>query len=335
MISFRLFRFFILLFITLLLTTSAYSQSVITKLTSFIHGDSAIIRLVQFLNQDTGYAIGLYDNSNGGFLAKTINGGYNWDTREIDFDAVYGMIFFNSYEGIICGEKLNKGVIQITTNSGINWSKYFFEDTSALLDIFFVNENIGYVTCKFSNGFKIYKTNNRGSNWELLTKSKVEDMFVVNFSNGVGIVLGNNQTGGYILVTKNGGLEWSEVNIPYSHIYSGQVISANKLIVCGYNINHNGLILKSIDYGENWYKLWESEDSFSSVTKIFFPSTEIGYAIGNGFEGGFILKTSDSGRSWIKENIGFTPTCMYVIDEKNCFIGTRGGALLKIATKVN
>ena len=60
--------------------------------------------------------------------------------------------------------------------------------------------------------------------------------------------------------------------------------------------SHQGIILKTIDGGETWDTLIMEE--LFRLNSVFFPDSNIGYAVGGWHLQGTIIKTSNGGKSW-------------------------------------
>ncbi|MEO8209511.1 MAG: hypothetical protein ABI840_03035, partial [bacterium] len=87
--------------------------------------------------------------------------------------AQYGWVFPNQSDGpnyksinifpdkVFCLEGLN---LVKTTNAGLNWTYFSFTFSAIPTSLFFVNENLAFVS---SRSGIIYKTTNGGINWSL------------------------------------------------------------------------------------------------------------------------------------------------------------------------
>jgi photosystem II stability/assembly factor-like uncharacterized protein len=106
---------------------------------------------------------------------------------------------------------------------------------------------------------------------------------------------------------------------------SGTSNSLNDVYFTDSNVGYavgDGVILKTIDGGENWII---QDDSGWYLSSVHFPSPDIGYAVGNGYT---ILKTINGGNDWI--TLAYLPvggahlTSVYFKDIDNGFIVSEG-----------
>jgi photosystem II stability/assembly factor-like uncharacterized protein len=137
-------------------------------------GGGGPLNCIQFLNAQTGWVAG-----DVGYLRKTTNGGLNWffqffgTTSDFSYNS---MCFVDINTGWVVG-RYYSGVFR-TTNSGVTW------DTLAMLplvrDLFFINQNTGWVGGQ--NGI-LYKTTSTGNNWSLQSvpvAGLFNDIFFIN-----------------------------------------------------------------------------------------------------------------------------------------------------------
>ena len=106
--------------------------------------------------------------------------------------------------------------------------------------------------------------------------------------------------------------------------------------------NNTGLVAvvdgihRTVDSGATWDTVWASDYS-SELTKLSFPSEQVGYAIGWGFVNtplsyeSFLLKTSDAGLTWdiVQTFSGDVLTALHFTNPDTGYIGTRDGWILK------
>ncbi|MFC2093668.1 WD40/YVTN/BNR-like repeat-containing protein, partial [Bacteroidota bacterium] len=149
-------------------------------------------------------------------LNKTTNGGVNWlvlDFSSIDFRC-QSLYFINATTGF--GSTWD-GKIFKTTNKGDNWTQISSTGFSSFGNIFFVNENTGYV-CFYSSNGNIYKTTNGGYNWTPQTTNPfigINYLFFINPNTGYA-----GGQFGIIFKTTNGGVFVNQISskIPNSFI---------------------------------------------------------------------------------------------------------------------
>ena len=92
---------------------------------------------VFFTDNNTGYISGGY-----GSIFKTADGGNSWDTLNTKVKrGLWDLVFVNENTGFVFGD--NPGVILKTTNAGATWDSVY-SISNWLRGIHFVDENIGY-----------------------------------------------------------------------------------------------------------------------------------------------------------------------------------------------
>lgn len=126
---------------------------------------------IEFTDEYTGYIA-----ADSGYILKTTNSGTNWMRNNIP-DEHYTMLkFINSQTGFISGSRIisfppqNKTTIKKTTNGGGNWITVLIETNSGLnynhfTQIYFVNDNTGWMSQNKNYVGKVLKTTNGGDNW--------------------------------------------------------------------------------------------------------------------------------------------------------------------------
>lgn len=173
------------------------------------------LRDIKFFNYNTGFVSGGYYSSYyGKGLAKTINGGENWQI--LDTSSYYHDIsFINPSTGwSIIGTNMGLNTIKKTTNGGINWVTQFGGGSGSfyLSSIQFVNRDTGWaVGVDYDTILShpvIMVTRNGGMNWWYQNYpinyygASLESVFFINEKTGWAV--GNH---GYVLKTTNGGGE--------------------------------------------------------------------------------------------------------------------------------
>ena len=87
----------------------------------------------------------------------------------------------------------------------------------------------------------------------------------------------------------------------------------------GYIVGENGLIIKTIDGGNNWST--QTSNTTNSLNSVLFINADTGFAVG---DGGTILKTLNGGVNWT-ESSGGTANDLFSIFFTNTNIGYIGG----------
>jgi len=177
-----------------------------------------------------------------------------------DLWAVY---FFNQDNACTVGDE---GSVLISTNGGINWNDHSIMTDKSLRDVFFINQNIGWIvgediTYPYSSYRGLYgQSFDGGINWMFQDDYWMpRSVFFVNENVGW-LAEGTNEV------------------YPY----------------------YNGLAKKSIDGGNTWSTKLTGTDP-SSFLDVYFINENLGWVVG--FYGE-IFKTTDGGGTWLDNSVG-------------------------------
>jgi hypothetical protein len=173
---------------------------------------------VYFFDVNTGFAIGSIGSPAQPFIAKTTNGGENWNVIPITISSkeLNDQYWFNNSTGWIAGyNNLMK-----TTNGGTNWIAMYSaipataNGQNQLLSIYFVNSMTGWIGSSNIEKWNIFKTTNGGNNWvfqpnpvsQNYTYAQINDVRFI--SADTGWAVNGSPAGGAIMFTSNGGTNW-------------------------------------------------------------------------------------------------------------------------------
>ena len=244
-------------------------------------GNGYYIRAVQFINENTAYAVGGHyyyyptlENDYGQVVTKSTNGGVNWvivfeiDMPLINYSIEYtSLSFVDANTGWVCAMD---GGIRKTTNGGINWTAQVTPTTFNKTSIRFANSQYGWVT---GSGGNIAYTTNGGVNWLMQTSGTTNKLNSVLFIDlNTGWACGQ---GGSILKTVNSGTNWIFQNYNTTDVYNSLAfINSNSGWIAG-----NNKVIATTNGGNNWTEqLSNSNASFESIS---FCSTQVGWVCGS------------------------------------------------------
>jgi len=240
-----------------------------------------------FINDNTGWIVGNdryiyppHGNSDAGLLAKTTDGGNNWEVTNPSggFGELYQMQFINDNTGFIIGNNNN---LLKTTNCGNNWLLIggAFSGNSGVSygRFWFVDSQTGWVACHKAGMSYIVKTTNSGANWIIQDSSAAYTPESIHFSDtNSGWISGYS---GFIKATSNGGTNWMiQKNLAYYNINSIFFINNTT----GYCVGDAGIILKTtsgvisginsqpVSVPENYMLFQNYPNPFNATTKINF-----------------------------------------------------------------
>jgi len=113
------------------------------------------IAWIQFLNENTGYAVGKYHYLRTAFY-KTTNGGISWDTSQYTHRKNSAMFFVNLDTGWIGGgwRSTDTSVIAYTSNGGISWISQKKNYHTRVNSLYFINNLTGWAALDNGNIMK-------------------------------------------------------------------------------------------------------------------------------------------------------------------------------------
>jgi len=314
-------KIYILIF--LLLSQNLYSQWTIQQEGVSVSGKS---NTLFFTSKDTGYVTAW-----NGRLYKTTNGGTNWNYQTIAPDLILTSVcFVNQTTGYISATsgkwfKTTDAGNTFTMNSNAGYA-------GSLMDIFFINPDIGW--CVGGNGSGsnfVSRTNNGGLDWNVQrTFSEQNTPFTVFFLNAD---TGFTDCGNKIWLTTNGGTNW---NIQYDpNTYITHFYFKNNT---GYAVGTNSTILKSTNHGFNWSTL-VSPISNRTLWQSYFLDENTGWIVG---DSGLILYTTNGGSNFVQQESGTTRdlVSLFFINEKGWCVGAnrdtlQNGIILAFNSDIN
>jgi photosystem II stability/assembly factor-like uncharacterized protein len=257
------------------------------------------LRDVQFINQNTGWAVGWYN-----IIRKTTNGGLTWFSQfsSAVSGSYYSCYFTNDQTGWAAGggQPQNTSYIYKTSDGGNNWTSKYYSNSGMIMKIWFSDSLKGIAA---GLGGKILSTTDGGQTW-LQVNSGVN-------TNLTGAFLLNSNSGwivgdaGVILRTTTGGAVWS----PY---YSGTIQNLEGVYFLsqstGFAVGNGGVILKTTNGGESWIS--KPSGTTNWLNSVSFVGNNTGWASGGNYYTsgtGQILKTTDGGENWSAQTIPSVP----------------------------
>lgn len=267
----------------------------------------------RFINDSVGY--GFFSSS----LYKTIDGGGSW---ELIHSAINDFGFSNLSNGIVCGKG---GVIETTSDGGINWIRHGEGKIEGLYDLEFIDENYGWVVGANST---VLSTSNGGNTW---TQRNIPEECYPLLINGIdfidkvkGWVVGGN----YILHSTNGGVDWNiQAELSLEGGSFQDVLFLNEQVgfaVGRFGTMLDGVIFRSDDGGLTWTRQEDGRKPY--LTSICFIDDENGWISG----GGYLMSTTDSGITWneefFSEHLGYV---QFVDNEHGWITAQSEGAFYK------
>jgi photosystem II stability/assembly factor-like uncharacterized protein len=149
---------------------------------------------------------------------------------------------FDEKLGLICGED---GLIGRTTNAGLTWNVVPHPDGDGVwYDIFFINENTGFISGENRNGIKM--TTDAGFHWDRIGSPPADafSLYAFDIEN-----IFTSSTDGRVYYTSNGGHSWDEIQTGSTDtLWKINFYDKVTAVVCGMN----NAVLMTTNRGSTW-----------------------------------------------------------------------------------
>lgn len=242
--------------------------------------------------------------------------------------------FTDSKRGFAAGDN---GYFIYTTDGGKNWQKQFVYTEANINEIYFRNDDDGYVVA----GRKLFITKDAGRSWrdEVIFNQAdfpngTPEFLSVRFADKnrgiiVGSVLSKNDrvVDSLVMRTDNGGKSWSRVIVPFKNeLYHLDFVNSSK----GWIAGDLGTILYTNDGGMNWQV--QKTGTNRALYNVDFRDEKDGFAVGGG---GTILRTENGGEVWEIVKTDFSSTFLRVdfASDKEGWIAGHKGTILRTSDK--
>ncbi|HKP45263.1 MAG TPA: YCF48-related protein [Pyrinomonadaceae bacterium] len=256
------------------------------------------LNIVFFLDNKRGWVGG-----DGGFLARTDDGGGTWAPQTIDTPDAINDIYFRDKE---IGFVLAGNAVFSTHDNGVRWTEVRrftpreFEGADVeLYSVRFANKKKGWVVGSVSKNDRVTDsillyTEDGGETWRRQRAPSRLELIHIEFTNeNRGWIVG---TGGTILATTDGGTSWLKQDSKTSAtVYHLDCRGEKRCLAVG----ERGLILRTQDGGLNWDAVTIKQRA--TLLSVQLIDDDTGWAIGRS---GTILRTDDGGATWIEQESG-------------------------------
>lgn len=172
---------------------------------------NGINKRLTFLNENIGYALG-QDSMYQYNAYKTTDGGVSWSLMFTNNVHFYSLNFFDELHGFAEMEDGQGPYYSRTNDGGATWTEYRLPSyqTEFYSGYSFLNANTGWAHSGTNDGdHKIYKTQNGGTSWTVLTHANIWSSFFKNENEGYGL-----SPEEMVYKTTDGGLNWTPYYIP-------------------------------------------------------------------------------------------------------------------------
>lgn len=257
--------------------------------------------------------------------------GQVWKVHPSDIKGDLVAIYFTTAaKGFVAGDA---GYLASTNDGGKTWRKYDLKTTEDINEIYFRNEENGYLVA----GRKLFITSDGGSSWRETVLFRPADLrnntptfLSIRFADkkrglAIGSILNSkgNVIDSLVMRTGDGGETWQRVQVPSkAELFHLDFNGSSH----GWIVGDHGLILATTDGGASWKV--QSSGTELALWNVDFRDDYEGYAVG---EAGTILRTENGGTTWEKVNTPYRNNLMRVdfADDKNGWIVGHGGTILR------
>lgn len=266
-----------------------------TQLTESNLGGAYYFRNIEFLDTENGF-LGTLNN----LLLKTSDGGDSWEpVNNISPNphAVCGLSAVNSQTIFGCGAFFQPAFIIKTEDAGQNWTYTNMSDfATALVEIKFIDSNIGYAGGQNANGACLLKTTDGGNSWNEIYNSGRPGEYVwkIQVFDDTNVVFGAVSSVaphlGKLIKSFNAGNSWESLNAPETDIQAVGFVSETK----GWMGGHTTGFYETNDGGQTW----TNTEVGNNLNKIFVLNSGLAYGCGTS-----VYKYTDSSLSVIKDEL--------------------------------
>ena len=195
-----------------------------------------------------------------------------------------------------------------TTDGGLHWTQQTVPPDLYYRNIEFLNENVGFLGSLSPN---FYKTNNGGTNWELVVGLPPEVQAICGLDAvGDHTIYGCGAWFGpaYVIKSNDSGETWQYIDMSaYAEsLVEVLFVDENTGFASGGDFD-GGIILKTIDGGTTWSKIYQSDVYGEFVWKLqrLFSNPQIMFGSVESIAplNGKLLKSADGGVSWVSKEV--------------------------------
>jgi len=253
---------------------------------------------VFFIDDLNGWIVG-----DSGLVIKTSNGGSDWIELPNNINEKLYSVYF---ESPLLGWVAGKNIIYKTSDGGINWQEKK-RDNSWYYDIYFVDQNNGWVVGDSSAYGVILRTSDGGDSWNKIYETYFGYLSSIKFaSQNIGYAVGENSI---VAKTSDGGLTWSDIVVISQGNYDWQeVYFVDENI--GWLVDLFGAVVKTTDGGVTWNEQIPRFIIPSNYYSVCFLDSLKGWVVGYGEDPnlyGRIIRTINGGITSVEdENFSVT-----------------------------
>jgi photosystem II stability/assembly factor-like uncharacterized protein len=226
---------------------------------------------------------------------------------------LHGIFFLDYNRGWAVG---SRGTLLSTIDSGKTWQKQAQPTGDAIRDIYFSDEENGWLVCERSiydlrsnDEARAYllKTNDGGQHWSRVSMrgANVDARLTRAIFTRGGRAWAFGE-GGAIYATRDAGSNWIKLQAPTRYLLLGGTFIDDQ---SGWLVGAGSTILQTSDGGETWHHARLPDETRVRFTATSFVNARMGWAVGSR---GTIYRTINGGRSWQPQVSGISADLMDV-----------------------
>ena len=233
---------------------------------------------VVFIDANVGIAVG-----DSGIILRTTNGGSLWSVVPTnDYNKLTSVSFVDGGNGWVSGQRMwggilysDSSVILRTIDSGLSWYEQTKFDLDVLNDVFFVDQNTGFIVGDFSD---VFRTTDGGETWSgTILPNPIQQVYFVDNQTGwiVGRGCGMILCTSWIYRTTDGGNSWQmqmEELGPALHDIS--FTDAQNGIAVG-DLYLAGVVYRTTDGGGTWVENLGSPFGETTFVDVFHITNSV------------------------------------------------------------
>jgi photosystem II stability/assembly factor-like uncharacterized protein len=279
--------------------------------TVFVKRGANVFNDITFTDSLNGFVVG-----QGGVILRTTDSGNKWDSLNSGTSqTLCSVSFVNKNIGYTCGYN---GTILKTIDAGKTWVLQKTLTTDYLKCIKALSVDTVYA---FGRNGRMLTTTDGGKCWNFLKRITFQDINYVHFYNPKTFIISASTRldTSVIYKTKDAGLSWKTVN-PENN-FTTKLFLFDSI---GYAVGYYNKIYKTTDSCKSWKEIYCVKDGLNKSlwSSIYFADKNTGYVAGSCSGKPLLLKTSDGGNLWEKDEVvvSYFLGKIYIASEQKCFI---------------
>jgi photosystem II stability/assembly factor-like uncharacterized protein len=262
---------------------------------------------VHFVSEQTGWITGGWNDGGQYLVLKTTNGGTTWQNLSFGSDcySCEDIWFADSLNGWLVGQNTSiNPFIQHTTDGGATWSLQSAPiptGNGPVSSVCFPTPNVGWAVVSSiyqSPSGTILHTTNGGDSWYVQGSTGLHYNYALDAPDTLHVAILSTQvlgtTVGRVVVSTNGGQNWSSYNLPtYSYGYGCQYRGSHVWVVQDYSqVVHSPSNGSGLDW-QFYAPMWQAAD---------WSSAQNGWLVAGSSTGpGYCYRTTDGGATWARD----------------------------------